>query len=240
MMRMIMKVFRERWDELQWALILCGITWLAGNVLVAVILYIDSSKDIYELSSLIMGIVMLVYVLIVGIYGFATEFNLAVGMGISRKRFVPAYLIVSLLNEILLFGLFCAGYFIEHLELRIFYGVEKSSFDIMFVVGSWYVPLALLLLAALQLFFGSLKLKFGQKGMWVFWLLWMMMCVVPGRIVNSMEHAPDSVLGKLGNGGVKIAALLGTGGLVVLTTGALAVMIGVTYLTMRRQQVTSS
>lgn len=240
MMRMIMKVFRERLDELQWGLIVCGVTWLAGNILMAVIFHIDPSKDIFEFSSLIMGIVMLFYVLIVGTFGFAAEFNLAIGMGVSRKRFVPAYLFVSLIYEMLLLGMLCAGYFIEHQELRIFYGLNESRFDRMLFPGFWYLPMALLLLAAVQLFMGSLMLKFGKKVLWVFWLLWMVICMVPGRILEAMKQMPDSMFGRLGHGIVRWTGELGTGGIILITLGVITLLSAGICLMMRRQQVTST
>lgn len=234
------KVFRERIDELKWAVIVSCVTWLLGSLIMAGTwnLAADDKPDV-ELATLIMGMVMLFYMLFIGIFSFATEFYLAVGMGVTRKKFVPAYLFCTFLMEAVLLLLLYGGYFLERQISHLFYTGWGGQGKIGSFLFSPYLFALVILLSVAQIFIGSILLKYGRKAMWIFWVFWMMLCLVPGRISDAMESHSNSLAARFGFWVQKIILALDGTGIIFVILAASAAFLAATCLIVRRQQITS-
>lgn len=241
MIQIIRKVFSERADEVKWGCILAGAAWLIGSVMMAVVFHFNPAEDRPEagIATLLAAMILLFYVLIVGIFGFATEFNLAVGMGLTRKQFMPAYLAATFMIEAVLAVFLYGLHFLETQGMRFFYSDLKEARAVGTILFSGYLIPGLLLLSAVQIFVGSILLKYGRKVMWFFWALWMVLCLLPGRISEAMADEPDTLPARFGFGVQKVLQALDGAVGIVLFLAVLSALLAVSVCLIRRQQVTS-
>lgn len=65
-----------------------------------------------------------------------------------------------------------------------------------------YIAVLVLVSVVLEITIGTLILRLSQKGFWIMWCIWMLLCYIPQMIARAMNNAPDSFFGKIG---IKIA-----------------------------------
>lgn len=188
-MNMICKVLKiRRADVWQIPLIELG-SFLFGFGIMAIILcWSEDAESSYPLGALFAFLMTALLVCFFGGLSFIHEYSDAVNMGRTRKSFVTAYAVVSIL-EFLVCNF--AVYILYKTEINIYIRMGKP---VEFQKESWGIAFWILLCivlaifeVAVQLFIGAVILRFGKKALWVLWALWMFICIAPGRVSNEAE-----------------------------------------------------
>lgn len=159
--------------------------FLFGFLLVNLIMRLDDDPGSWFCMGTLMALAMGVMVLfLMGGLGYSNEFQLALSMGRTRKAFMASYALRLLLQIIMSYILILAVY---HLELAIYpllfpgYEIEVAfSF-----LTNWKVilPSALAILV-LAMFLGAIYGRYGKKGLWLSYLIWMFCCFVLPRTMD--------------------------------------------------------
>lgn len=210
---------------------------LFGVILLRIIIWADKSVNTYFQMGTIMGSLMGI------IWGIAMGaslymyYNTEISMGCIRKNFFLSYFLVNvltnLLGVLLLLGLCKAE---SALYARWFPNLQ-SEMDIFPYVLKFGVPGAVAL-SVIAMFIGTISLRFGRKGFWVIWALWMILCIGGPRISDAATEAPDSFFGILGKCIIKAGkAVPGNIWVLLAVMVCLVCFIG-SFLMIRKQQVT--
>lgn len=127
-------------------------------------------------------------------------FNLSICMGKTRKEYLKATIIISLmLNTII--SLICMVSIL--IQNKIFSG-RKELFGVNHLVD-WKIILTFILFAtALNIFVAAMILRYDKKAYWIFWGIYMFLCLVPGNVADAMESDNDSFYKTIGNAVVKV------------------------------------
>lgn len=169
----------------------CGIL---GMIMTFIIVRLDDTVTSYApLGSFMAVLLSLLFGLLVGIFTYGNLFNTAVAFGCTRKEFIVANGIVSLINTVIDVVLVAVIYLIENAVGKILYpGMECENlmqnlwdYRIIFLAVVLFLPL-------LRMFFGALILKFQTKAFWGIWALWMLFCIGGPGLSRHMENNPDS------------------------------------------------
>lgn len=233
---MVWKLFVRRLDECKIFFGLSvGIIFLC-TILLAVIMHTTNDEDTtFAIGTTILVMITVFFFLFMGVFGYGIEFNLAIGMGVTRKKFIPAYFASTLLMLVAESLFIYAAYFLERWEINTFYSQWPYEKGIEYLIFSRYMILGLFLVAAAQIFFGAIAMKFGKKAFWILWILMMTFSILPSRI----EKAADgSFLDNLGKVLVHFFSSLNqvTGSLLMF--GLIVILLGVAYLLQRKQAYT--
>lgn len=213
--------------------------FIFGIILFTVIMAVGDEESVFELATAMMVFVVLFMTLFFNGLGFQGEFNLAVGMGVTRKHFIIGYYISALIMAIMQTGLVYVFHFIESAELGFFYpGLEKEA-GIEPFLFSWYVIPAILIMVALSVLIGAVVMRVGKTALIVLWVLWMAGGLLPSRIEKAMESGKPSLLGNLGHWLTDTASGF-TPIMAVGILGAMSVIaVIVTVMITRKQRVTA-
>lgn len=162
-----MELLKNQWRRRSKELPLLGISavclFLVGVLLFAVIGAGDKNEIFVVpvgtiLAMIMAGCIHLFYIS----YGVVSEFNLAVGMGIARRRFVPGYITFSALE---LIGIIIVGLFLNRVELLVYRttmpGVPMAE-EVKYLFDVRILVLLVLGMLAAEMLAGALILRFGR------------------------------------------------------------------------------
>lgn len=193
---MIGKVLKQRKQEIVMMLVISMAVYAFGMFLLVFILKIDKGTTTFEIATLMEAMVSVMFLIVFGAFSFSGQYNTAVGMGATRKAFIPAYYAVNLLFVGIQYGVVVLSHILESAAIRQFYSGYEKEAGIETVLFSKYVIPVLLLFAAVQLVLGGFLLKFGRKAFWVIWALWMALCIFPARLSDLIENDPEGAFAK--------------------------------------------
>lgn len=171
-MELLKNQWKRRSKELRLFVISAVCLFLVGLLLFSVIGAGDKDEIFVVpvgtmLAMMMAGCIHLFYVS----YGVVSEFNLAVGMGITRRRFVPGYIAFSALE---LIGIIIAGLLLNRIELRVYRttmpGVPMAE-EVKYLFDVRMLVLLTLGMLAAEMLAGALILRFGRRaviGIWFF------------------------------------------------------------------------
>lgn len=174
--------------------------------------------------------------IITGMISYGQSFNMMVTMGRTRKEFYIANFVSSIINHllgmtaILVFAVLERGFGGLVYREAEYKAIEGFLFD-------WRVIIAYVLgMAVLRTILGALFLKFGNKLMWVFWGIWMLVGVMIKGISKAMENKNAVMLWLLeaGKGFLNLAKVLQV--LIMLAVSAVFVLFA--WLITRKRAVT--
>lgn len=164
-------------------------------------------------------------------------FNYAISMGRTRKRFLPAYTASVFFTALVLEAVLVLMHFAERLRLGLMYPDLRID-DPAANVLHWNILLAAaLFLTALGVCSASLVIRFGKIALWLIWMGWTAVCVALPHVIEMLFAHMDNAVVKVvfrvagwffGLGGAAVPALAFCLG---------AVLLGVSFLLLRRQQV---
>jgi len=235
----VKQTFRVSKDEL---FLFSGIAFFGGifGIVVALILMNMDAMDgeygtIGAMIALIMGMLLS---FILGISFLQQDFNFAVSFGKTRKHYIPARFVFMVANNGL--GVATVGVIglIEHLLYSICFPGRVCGFDILQLL---FHPISLMgflvFLPAITLAGGACLLRFGAKCGWVFWAVWMIVCIGFPRIMNALDEETDSVWKRIAMkfADVELTYLQVVGGMLIVGVAALAIAFGI----LRKQRVTA-
>lgn len=168
--------------------------------------------------------------LIIGMLGYGASFNMMVSMGRTRKEFYIVNFVFSVINNLVSMAAILAFLAVEkgfgmlvYRDVEHYAATEHVFLDFRVIIG--YV----LGMAVLRLILGALFLKFGNKLMWFFWGICMLMV-----IFSKSTYAVMTWLIGAGKGFLNLAEILQ-----VLTIAAAgAVLAWLAWMFTRKRAVT--
>jgi len=185
MLKQIWKDFRLNLNSL-WILLAAVAGGTAvGIVMVCIIMHVDSDPGSWFCMGTVFGcLIGIVFQLIYGAFGYSTEFQLALAMGVIRRDFMVSYFVRSLINSLLVLLLAALIYQLEvHLYTALFpqYGNDA---DFSFLFTPKVLLIAAPAMSLVPMFLGSLYSRYGKKGMAVFYVVWLFCCFVLPRMFH--------------------------------------------------------
>lgn len=140
--------------------------------------------------------------------GAMNRYRLAVSMGHTRRSYMLADPVITMLNTLV--GLVFA-WLLNKFELWL-YGVLypgwELDFDVFVVMKWWYYLIFILVICVLDFCFGALQIRFGNAG---FAAVWFPLCFLPMIAGNSVDAAREggaSLLAQIGRGILFLTGLL--------------------------------
>ena len=184
-------------DNLILDLFLELVGFVVGIFLFLIIFWKEKPDTAFPLGTLMAGIIFAICTFLTGMVGFVRQFNVAVGMGCVRKKFLQAYL-----------GTTIAFLVIDALVLLLYYCIEKAWYLGMFPELVWKltdklsispVKVILILLVILVIKFGSgmIVLHFGNKGMIGCWILYLASSLGVSRVAEILSENPNGILSRI-------------------------------------------
>ena len=119
-------------------------------------------------------------------------FNNSLAMGVTRKRLFPSYVILCIMkNTIGLLIIIVLGA-VERFYCRRTFpdNVKEDVYMILFTGRGLFITISLMFLVSIiAVFVGALILRFGKKAFWPLWTVWMIACLLPGKMGKMID--PD-------------------------------------------------
>lgn len=187
---LIKNTWRSLQEELFAQLSMVLIFGVLGSLLMLFIVKVGMSGEeekVWFLLGTVMAVVGCVMVgIIIGILGYASNFNMMVSMGRTRKEFYITGFVGSVINNL-----------VSMAAILVFLAVEKGFGWLVYrdveryvatedVLLDFRVIMAYVLgMAVLRLILGALFLKFGNKLMWFIWGI----CILVGILSRSITKA---------------------------------------------------
>lgn len=235
---MIGKVIKFRLKDTRKLAIIELVAFIFGTIILTLIVGFGGGEKTVELGTMMMGLMGIGIMFFSGTIGLRNEFNLMIGMGVTRKKFISGYFISSVIITLQLLALVYIGYFIESLEIQLLYSDYEKIAAVETFLFSWYVIPAVLFIAAFTMFLGAVAVRGGKKVMVVFWCLWMAGCLLPGRIEDAMESDGSSILYQVRDWyGQFITVISGAPAIIALFVLS-AAAVAAAYALIRSQRVT--
>lgn len=234
------KVWKNRWQDI---CILAGVTLIAYLAGIAVYVFLmngeagtDWEEGFLALGNILGYVGIFGFLLIYGMSGFGSLFGMAVSMGMTRKKFMGAYYLITFCT-ILVLGAMMSGLGLllkAVIPLPVFQMQEAAQVQFLHQFPFWIFMA--LLATGLESLAGALCIKYGMKGFWIMWLIWMIsFTVLPGLLENSHDQntAAGKVIAQLGQMMMHLSTmqLYGAGFLVSLG------VVLITWLMLRKQAV---
>lgn len=234
MIKVIKKQIQVLWRDWLWEFAGVLILWLIGFGILHLIM-LEDAESWLALGTLMAIMIEAMIALLTGVISMGICFNLQVSMGCTRKRFYVSYYLANVVKDlliVLLLLLLCAA---ETQLCKVIYPGTASKLDLF----PWLLKLgapAALAVPAVGILCGALLLRFGRKGYWVLWFLWMFAFLGVPRIMD----APDGTFfGELAGGISRVAQAVPEGGWILAGAAGILLCIAVSWGMLRRQQVTA-
>lgn len=236
MIYVIKKQFQVLWRDWLWELLAVLILWLIGFGITHLIM-MDDPTPMPMLGTLMATLIEAIISLFTGVISMGICFNLQVAMGCTRKRFFVSYYLANVTKNLLILLLLlylCAA------EIGLYEWIYPGiGLEIELNLFPWILKLGVLValaIPALGNLCGAILLRFGRKGFWVLWFLWMFVFVGVPRIMG----APDGTLfGKLAAWISRMALAVPAGGWILAGAAGILLCLAVSWGMLRRQQVTA-
>lgn len=229
-----MEMLKNQWSRRKSvSLILAAVMlgcWLLGTTAVSVACRGSEGGEIFPFGGVFAFGVLVMGQLLCGAFGLPQEFNLAVSMGVPRKRFVPAYAIYSALEilagSVLLRALIELEKGIYHLVLP----ARVLEADLGLIVLPKYLLLGGGIFVAVEMLVGAVWMRFSGWGIFGIWIAFMLLTNVDSSYFAGVTDWYCKVTQGLGSMAMLPAVLLA-----VLFV---AVLFWVAWRMLRKQQVT--
>lgn len=230
--------FCMRWEELVLILGMESIFFLFGEILLGIVVYGLGEKESIVPAGTILAVTIPVFLMVVmGIGSLPLCFNLSVAMGATRKRTLPASFIVSLFQNGLAVFLLYVFFWLERWIMRVAYAGIRVELDMRYLFQWKYMVPACFALSAFHALMGALVLKYGTKVFTIFWVLWMAVFIGGPRIGRMMEQGRNFPFLQVCRKAVSIVSHLSETGILLIVTGGSILLVWVSWMLLRRQQV---
>lgn len=215
-----------------------GGLFVLGTILHEVIMAMDGEvSDVFTMGST-MAVFGIWVALLFGVGAHMTSmFNYAVSMGRTRRSFFTAYTASAFVTALVLEAVLVLLHVAERLRLGLMYPNLRID-DPAANVLHWNILLAVALIGtAFGVFTASLIVRFGKVALWVIWFSWFGLCIVSPQLIEQVLAHADTAVVKLLLRAAEWLFKLGGAAVPVLALAVSAVLLGVSYLILRRQQV---
>lgn len=172
--------------------------FLLGAFLCFIIIKVFGSEEkdmtAFPLGSLMCIGAGLMFLVIFGTFGLKGRFEMAVCMSRTRKHFLFQEIAANILVILLFLVLGLVYNAIESLLFRVLYKGIPVEWDMFgfykdFVLQPMNFALIIVGVLALRILFGTLFIKFGQIFFWCSWIIWMILCMAPSKLVHQLGDA---------------------------------------------------
>lgn len=165
-------------------------------------------------------------------------FNIEVSMGCLRSHFFFSYVLCAAVASLIGWVYVLLICMAENALNRWLHPMQEVRVDILPYLLKWGMPAMILVIAA-ALLCGTLLIRFGRWMRILLLTVWIVLCIGFPQFMNAVEEAPDSIFGQIGSFLADLAAKVPAGmwGLAGLSFTIAA--FAVSYLLLRRQQVTA-
>lgn len=136
-----------------------------------------------------MAVCSLVFFAVMNFAKYHQEFMLALSMGRTRGAFLVSYALRTLLMLALGYGLVLALYRVELVVGSKLFAPWPLEMDCEFLTDWGMIAIGLPVMVIMAMFIGSLYSWFGKKVLAVLWIIWMAVCLVGPRLVETEENA---------------------------------------------------
>ena len=179
-------------------MVIVSVVMIAGGV-IDYFLYSGSTSETVVEIGIIMAIASYVlYELIFEGIGLGQIFNNSLAMGVTRKRLFPSYVILCIMkNTIGLLIIIVLGAAERFYCRRAFPDNAKEDvYMVLFTGRGLFITISLMFLVSIiAVFVGALILRFGKKAFWPLWAVWMMACLLPGKLGKVID--PDGEISNM-------------------------------------------
>lgn len=201
---MYFKLLRSSWDDFALcAGVLAGF-FLVAHIVTAVVLAFFSDGTSLMISGMILPIVSAFLILIYSLSYSGFQFSHLVRLGCTRRRSLA--LTLGAAAAVALFCMLLSALFtgVEGLLVSIRRDVPPNTEIFSLPLWAWFaIPLAAMAMGALC---GTILHRFGKKGMWALWVLWMSVCLVPQVFNSYLDRLPDLTLPGIASGAALVLA----------------------------------
>ena len=179
-------------------MVIVSVVMIAGGV-IDYFLYSGSTSETVVEIGIIMAIASYVlYELIFEGIGLGQIFNNSLAMGVTRKRLFPSYVILCIMKNtiglliIIVLGaaerFYCRRAFLDN--------AKEDVYMVLFTGRGLFITISLMFLVSIiAVFVGALILRFGKKAFWPLWAVWMMACLLPGKLGKVID--PDGEISNM-------------------------------------------
>lgn len=236
----VKQTFQVGWQEVMGYSIISLFAGIIGIIIMLIIMAVAGEEEEYlAFGALMVAMISIVLILFAGVFSLHMDFNLAISLGKTRKYYVPAKYLLTVVNCLactiisLLIGLF------EEFLYAKLYPNARCLFSIDFLLKYPAVMVGVVLLIPMVvLLLGALFIKFGMKFFWICWVLWMLSFTVLPRMITAVAHKQDSFLAKTGSAIVQFFSGFNQTQAIIALIVAVVVGMAGAYLLLRKQRVT--
>ena len=213
-------------------LIISGVMWKTGVM-----------DEGFPFGTLFMAGTFIMMILFASIMSFNQQFNIAVAMGCSRKRFLVAFFGTTAVYSVLELLIVWILYHLEMFGYRCLIPGQAAG-DVEASIGSVIDPKAVftILVAAVVLKFvtGMSTLRFGRTGFYVIWFGYMILSFGAGNIATRAADSPDGVCADIVRTVIEILTYRNGLGTYLVVYAILAILLLVFGRMQLRQEVRSA
>lgn len=213
--------------------------YLAGGILLAVLLFLVKAADFYiNLGSILAMVVGGIFFLITVVGSTISYFNLEISFGSTRKEFLVSHYAACFLHGISYVALIFVLALLEQTLAKAVLTDKALVVDIL----PWILKAGGLIVTGIVVLFtlaAALIMRFGRLAGWSLWGAWMVLVIGFPRVVDAVEEAPGSVFGRIGRWFLWLAGQLPWYGWLALGAGAALFCVFGTVWMIRKQQVTA-
>ncbi len=239
MLQAVKRQLSVRKDDWLLGSFIAVIAYLAGGILLAVLMFLNKSADFYiNLGSILAMAVGGIYFLITVVGSTISYFNLEISFGSTRKEFLISHYAVCFLHGMSYVVLIVVLAFLEQILAKFFWADKALVMDIL----PWIPKVGGLLVTGIMILStlaAALIMRFGRLAGWTLWGVWMVFFIGAPQVMDAVEEAPDSVFGKIGRWFLWLAGQLPWYGWLALGGGAALLCLLGTVWILKKQQVTA-
>lgn len=195
------QVWKLEWKEYLRQVIITFFTACVGIGMVYLIMStVAEGEDYGELGTLFALLSGVLINIFGGIFTVQADFNNAISMGKTRKSYVPAKYLVSVMGTAMIAVTIWLVYILENVLYSMSFpgvGNTELNFEVLFDNPGILVGY-IIGVPAISLLLGGLYMKFGVKFFWGMWAVWMFACLGLPRIGDAMVENPNSIPAKIG------------------------------------------
>lgn len=220
-------------QEMLLMLVVLPATFIFGLLLHDFLINLDMKKSeevitVFPLGTLIAFITMIILLCIVGATAMCHEFGMLVGMGATRREFFIRKVTSLGLNTVISMVLFVILGRIENYRLNTVWKEYPMEFDFSPFLTVKNAVIAIVVLVGVSLLVSSVIMKFGRKGFWVIWGIYMICCLSMSRMSDIMAKINPQFIESVSSG---INVIL-TGMVIFAIIGAI-----ISWVIVRKQEV---
>lgn len=212
--------------------------YLAGGILLGILMFLVKSADFYiNLGSILAMVVGGIFFLITVVGSTISYFNLEISFGSTRKEFLVSHYIASFLHGISYVAMIFVLAILEQTLARSVLTDKALVVDILPWIpkAGGLIVTGIIVLSTLA---AALIMRFGRLAGWSLWGVWMVLCIGYPRVMDAVKEAPNSVFGRIGRWFLWLAGQLPWYGWLALGAGAGLLCVFGTVWIIRKQQVT--